>query len=171
MKGLLSPFLASLSRLVVLAYPFNRNHRPFDMFNEGGEGRRVRRAYLPSRWRPTDSGYLFAQGASHGEALLRSQRALPRLRPSRALSPPPIKRLSTEAPPREETARAFIPMPCTSPRAFLHALHDETCGPEHKFKRSSSLPETILIIRVISIIHLFFSRKKTESGKGRLNCN
>lgn len=75
MKGLLSPFLASLSRLVLLPYPFNRNHRPFDIEHRSPIQRRWRRAksspsYLPSRWRPTDPGYLFAQGASHGEALL-----------------------------------------------------------------------------------------------------
>lgn len=121
---------------------------------------------------PTDPGYLFAQGASHGEALLVREGLSPRLRPSRALPRPPIKRLSTAAPPREETARAFIPTPCTSPRAFPHALHDEARGPKREFKRTSSLPGAISIVRAISIIRdPFFSRKETESGKRRLNCN
>lgn len=137
-----------------------------------GEGRRAHRVYLPSRWRPYRSRIPFRPGCEPRGSSPRSRRALPRLRPSRALPRPPIKRLSTAAPPREETARAFIPTPCTSPRAFPHALHDEARGPKREFKRTSSLPGAISIVRAISIIRdPFFSRKETESGKRRLNCN
>lgn len=52
-------------------YLFNRNHRYRTSFaNSTKAAKSEGLTYLPSRWRPTDPGYLFAQDASHGEALL-----------------------------------------------------------------------------------------------------
>lgn len=130
--------------------------------------------YLPSRWRPTDPGYLFAQARVQATGKLSSfakgsSPLSPFARPS---SSPHQAAIDCSASEREETARAFIPTPCASPRAFPHALHGEARDPKREFKRTSSLPGTISIVRVISIIRdPFFSQKETESGKRLLNCN
>ena len=129
-KELLSPFLASLSKLtVLLLYPFNRNHyRSFDIEHRSPNRRRWRRAkdsphVSTFKMAPYRSRIPFRPGCKLRGSSPRSRRALPRFHPSRALPRPPIKRLSTAAPLREETARAFIPTPCVSPRAVPHALH------------------------------------------------
>lgn len=133
-EGLLSPFSASPFRPVVLlscifstATTVPSISSIVRQFNEGGEERRAHVSTF--KMAPYRSRIPFRLGREPRGSSPRSRRALPRLRSSRALPRPPIKRLSTAAPPREETVRAFIPMPCASPRAFLHALHDETREP------------------------------------------
>ena len=129
--------MALFSKLtVLLLYPFNRNHyRPFDIEHRSPNRRRWRRAkdfphVSTFKMAPYRSRIPFRPGCKLRGSSPRSRRALPRFHPSRALPRPPIKRLSTAAPLREETARAFIPTP------FLRVLSltPFTCDPKREFK-------------------------------------
>lgn len=143
MKGLLSPFLASLSRLVLLAYPFNRN-LPFDIVRrfseggEGGEGRRAkgsvrRRIYLQDGALPIPD--TFSPRAPATGKLSSFAKGSPP--PSPFMRPSSLHQAAIDCSASERGNRQGIhPYALrASPRAFPHALHDGTRDPKCKFKR------------------------------------
>ena len=100
--------------------------------------------YLPSRWRFTDPGYLFAQGTSYGEALLVREGLFPAFTlhaPFLVLlsSGYRLQRLWERKPPGHSSLRpAFLrvlsltPFTCDPKREFKHF-------PESDFNRSNDL--------------------------------
>jgi len=171
--------LTSLFRLVVLLlYPFNpvttvsSTSSIVRRFKEGDEGRRD----LSSRWRPTDPGYLFAQGASHGEALLVHEvLSPPSLFAHPFLVPPSsgcrLQRLRERKPSghsslRPALLRALSLTPFTTKRATLNASLSVLHFFPKRFFRFQASERSQLFVNLSSA-----RRRQIESEMKRLHCD